>query len=1121
MRQLTTIAEQQRLSSSQDVYWVMEICTEDGSMYLSQRPLICEEYEFEPIIQELSIRLRTFPEMLIPTSGRGRSSTVIVRVLRSSPIAENLIFFARQGVLQGTLCRIGLFLKDATQSPSFADIIWCGWFTLTDGLEDRESFTILLSDIVNARYERVAGRVITPEISDNLTRCFSDTIIPFLFGRCRGVQLLPYRFGMSTSLVSDLTPDDRIIPVLSLEQFPASGVVQVGNELISYTEVDLDVSTLGTPTTPVVREHPAFHRAGMPVYVVPDGGFAFLVADHQCLAIERVYTKNSSCSAEEYQVGIEQIQGKEVTTIVFPRLPVQCSYEPVASQLEVSPATFPGVWSVDAGNTAFEAHKIIDTEGWASAARIDKDHPLLRLRFSGDMRDYETRLGLLQRVRLCLHFFTDRRWNPTTDVHVRLKKNTVSEQKFLKRPMAQEFIGRTASHTHTDTITYELSDSRSLFTSGDGLLVVKFDKVEGEQYLGGDNYYWRESSRAKDDDLSTSVLNFSGPSVTECKDPLKFFLSRLSLSSSATKIQRINFCALVDTANSKPKYVQLSGLITGKFSGSASFWADVSIKRFVYSIDNASGLIQAEDLIAPGTYFSISVPDGGLIRLYEAWLEIEYQWELSGKKTRLTLRRNGNVQPVSAVSVTLPSASRWQEFDVTDLVMSNGGWRFFSSEEPAIIEVEFNSQNDDTQIYLQEVNIIFDYRPVADEVVSQEIFADVQGMRSNINENELMVNPAEIIQFLLTDERFMGFSPELLDNESFASAREWFAQQGFRYSRVIDKKKSCGELLSEALKEAGAVLLNSGEKIKIVALGDVDSSGISSFSASPQTTLDKDIHILSSSFSEIINQVRVWYKDGDGMQMLKMEDRISQENSGVHPFDWYLRWHSPDSGGLAELCALVLRARAGNNLRVSLPHPLIASHIEPGDNVEVDLSYFFTLPMKGRVLSSELNEPTIWRMQLMLPAEGYRCREYDEKTFIRHLAGNLDKEVVIGGRAVARVDFKGTLRLRGEAFAFSLAEKYSAEPVWYEAETEIIYFGYQVSEGVYRGCFAITGEGDLLVLGSVVERYVMPGSYANGCYESTPEFFALSIDGTTVLLCYDVVNGTLTLKGELVERVIL
>ncbi|MCD6384293.1 hypothetical protein J7M23_00805, partial [Candidatus Sumerlaeota bacterium] len=889
--------------------------------------------------------------------------------------------------------------------------------------------------------------------------------------------------------------------------------------LITYAEIDLNSCTLGTPTTPVIREQPAFHRAGVPVYVVPEGGFAFLVADHQCLAIDRVFTKIGICAPDEYQVGIEQIKGKEVTTIIFPRLPVRCSYAPVDSQLEISPATFPGVWSVDAENTAYEAHKIIDTERWASAARIDKDHQLLRIRFSGDMRDRETRLGLLRGVRLCLHFFTDKRWDSTTTVLVRLKKNTAIEQKSLRRPVAQEFIGRTASHTHSDNINYRISDSRGLFSCADNILVVSFDKVEGEQYLGGDNYYWRESRRAKDDDFSTSVLNFSGPSVSECKEPLKFYLGRVSLTSSAVKIQRINFCALIDTAESNPKYVQLSALIAGKFSGSASFWADASMKRFVYSIDNASGVINADDLVATGTSFSISVPDGGLVRLYEAWLEIEYQWELSGKKTKLTLSRTGSVQPTTAIPVALPSASRWQEFDMSDFVMSNGGWAFFNSEEPVIIEVEFNSLTDDTQIFLQQLKLVFEYRPVVDEVVSREIFADVQGMRNH--DNELMVNPAEIIQFLLTDERVLGLSPELIDEGNFGSAGEWFARQGFKYRRVIREKMSCGELLGEALQEAGAVLVTSGSKLRLVLLGDVDSGGVTNFFSSPQTTLDKDISILSSSLHEVINLVRLWYKDGGEMRMLKLEDTVSQENVGLHPYDWHLHWHSPDSQGLVDLSALVLRSRAGNNLLVSLAHPLIASHIEPGDNEGVDLSYFFTLPKKGRVISTELEEPASWRMQLMIPAEGYHCWEYDEQTFIRHLAGNLDKEVVIEGKAVARVDFKGTLRLKGESFAFSLAEKYSAEPVWYEEETRTIYFGYQVSEGVYRGCFAITGDGDLLVLGAVVERYIMPEAYVNGCYESTPEFFALSIDGTTVLLCYDVVNGSLTLKGEIQERVIL
>ena len=177
MRQLSAVAEQQRLSTSQDVYWVIELCTEGESVYLSQRPLICEGCEFEPIIQELSIRLRPFPDILIPAPGRHRSSIALVKLVRSSSVAETLIQSVRQGTLQGTLCRIGLFLKDPSQSPSFSDIIWCGWFAVSDASEDRTSFTFSLIDVISARSNRVAGRVITADICEYFSEKVQNSII--------------------------------------------------------------------------------------------------------------------------------------------------------------------------------------------------------------------------------------------------------------------------------------------------------------------------------------------------------------------------------------------------------------------------------------------------------------------------------------------------------------------------------------------------------------------------------------------------------------------------------------------------------------------------------------------------------------------------------------------------------------------------------------------------------------------------------------------------------------------------------------------------------------------------------------------------------------------------------
>ncbi len=1107
------------MSSEQEVYWLVEIMLENEPLVISHRPLTLEGTVCEALLLDLDVEFRSFPD----TPGIGGSTGLSVATLklsRSGTRAASLIESLRRGILQGTRCRVGLFFDDPAkqEESSWSDVVWMGWFLVSDGTEDTTSFTLNLVDPVRARFARMACRPLSeplPGIPSSVMSGFSA--IPVVFGAVDRLELVPYVAEPATFLDRDVAPDDSTIGVVDLSGLPDAGFVQIGYEVLFYPDKDAEANALGTATSPVIRTKPGFHRCGCPVFMVPDRGFTYLVADHACHAVTRVFTDKTLLSPDDYDVMTEELDGREVTIVTVGRLPVVKANAAGVASLDISPGTRRGAWAVDPTTTAFDPYRILDMEGWSSAARLDRNHRLLKINCTGSVDNGETRFGSFERVRLCVCFMSNRRWSPTTPVFMRLKKEADETERALRRPMPSEFSGNAAAHSHLDTIDFTVSDSRPLFSSPGNTLVTRFDEVEGEEDLGDENFLWRDSHMAKDDDFSTGTLNFSGASVTGGKKPLRFRLHRISLNSDAARIHRINLCAQLDTAGTAAKYVQLGALINGKYHGTAPFWVTSVAKRYVFSIDCGTIEITPSDLTSKGTYFSIEVPGGGLVQALELWLELEYTLEFPGKKSSVSLSRKGNVQAAAELATSVPAASRWQEFDVTEFVKSRGGWAFFQGATPISVEIEFVSQDDEAQIYLQELRFVVEYRPPDTEEVQPQLFASVEGMMNDYG--ELMTNPAEIVRTLLTDERFMAIDVSLLDDESFMDAGDWCALQGFEFSRVLTKPARYGSLLHEALEESGIALVGSGEKIKAMVVADRRVSEPMDFVASRSNTLDEQIALDCGSDGEIINLVRLWYGAEGKRHVLQLENRPLRNRLGDRVKDWQMMWHSAESAGLTLIGAMLLNRSAGNTMSLSVTQPLTASRLEPVDRVEAALPLLMALTERGKVARVKLGSFASWRFMLELPSRGIRCWEYDEQTFIQHMASNLEKEIVIQGEVVARLGFLGNLHIKGEFIAFSPLDEYCDEPVSYDAINQRILFSYMMPEGGYRCCAAIDRNGDVYVKGSVAERFIPEGAGINGCYESNVSFFAISIDGETVLVCYDVLKEELSVKGEIAERV--
>ncbi len=407
-----------------------------------------------------------------------------------------------------------------------------------------------------------------------------------------------------------------------------------------------------------------------------------------------------------------------------------------------------------------------------------------------------------------------------------------------------------------------------------------------------------------------------------------------------------------------------------------------------------------------------------------------------------------------------------------------------------------------------------------EEEVAEEVYATVEGMEDDVG--ALLTNPAHVIRVLLTDSNFLGLSSAFIDTASFQSAAEWFDQQGFVYERVISSHITAGRLLHEALREAGAVLVNAEETLKLRVFAADDYGVTPAFISTAGNIVEEGIRLESPASSKLVNVLRMYAGEHENVKMIRFEDTISQNLHGVHSCDVHLNWHRGLSRGLTKLAAALLRRYAVPRPLLELEHPPVASHLEPADRVDVAEQDYLSLQETGALSSMKVAPGgTGWRLGILLSIGGLRCWVYDDATYIRHMPGNLDKEIVIEGSPVARIDYEGNLFIENEAVEFGIGEYYSELPVYYDAGKKRILFGTPVAADTYRCTFAITSKGALLVYGDIREYSTADGAAAAGCYTSTEDFFALSIDGEEVLLSYATAQECLHVKGEIHERTCL
>ena len=350
-----------RESQSHDVVWLAEVDWSNEVGRIASRPVTVGSDVYRPIIAAIEGLRLTMPSV-VPGGGADNGVVKLELINTYEEGDERFEIQADAELLEGRTVRLGFVFLDPDVVLEPTDIIWIQTYQIEAVVLETAKAVLQLRESPWSSGRKLLGRRLLPSSVAGLSAPAVGRMIPFVFGRIERSPLIPFRVGRRGHLRRALQVEDSVVAVEDISVFPDTGMVQVGDEVIAYAAVDRSNRTLGRDDSPIVRTQPAYHRAGTPVDVIPDGGFEYLVADHLCRSVGPVYAGDRVIGAGWYGAATELLGGREVQKVVFPTLPSEVSYGSVLQLRRIDGREDENLWGVGAGNGAESALSAVDSK---------------------------------------------------------------------------------------------------------------------------------------------------------------------------------------------------------------------------------------------------------------------------------------------------------------------------------------------------------------------------------------------------------------------------------------------------------------------------------------------------------------------------------------------------------------------------------------------------------------------------------------------------------------------------------------------------------------------------------------------------------------------------------------
>lgn len=332
--------------------------------------------------------------------------------------------------------------------------------------------TLELRDELTARRARRVGRELTapmiapdpaagpdpdPDPDPELVHAFAHAaaspllgaVLPLVFGRHPGLDLLPLLPGLETRLAAPLGPDDDSAQLVSVAGFPDAGTVQIGDELLGYEELDPETATIGSPTSPLARDLPAgahaggaggvAHAAGELAALVPPEGFQWLVADHACASVTDLRagvdgSDGAPLHPDDWTAGTRDLGGLDAQIVTLARRPVRERIARAARTVTTRDLLGDDAFAIPIGNEALDPENAIDGEGTTTYATLESGAAFFVAELNAAAGARGARFGRFVAARMFVRYSASARWHEDSQLFARFKRGLESVQVELPRP---------------------------------------------------------------------------------------------------------------------------------------------------------------------------------------------------------------------------------------------------------------------------------------------------------------------------------------------------------------------------------------------------------------------------------------------------------------------------------------------------------------------------------------------------------------------------------------------------------------------------------------------------------------------------------------------------------------
>jgi len=449
MQTLATHAERERGADSKNVFWIAELTSPEGLRRFCSRPLALGAAIFEPRI----IGLKSFTKEMDGEGFCGRSS-LYLEIFNGGE--DSIQEIAERHSVENMRVRLSVLFMDERGDAASEDIIWLGDFKVcaAEFLPSMARLTLL------DPLAYFGGRPIL--------RMEDGAALPLIFGLIEQAPLRlisPMPKGLlDMRLDGELAPEDAALRLNNASGLPLFGALQVGDEVMMYGEIDEEARTVGSPQSPLLRPHAGYHSNGAPVRFIPEGGLAFLAADHVCRRIANI--RANGFPVENATISIEKYCGRDVSVARLPQWKCIVRHAAGSSQIIFDGARTSGAWIPQIEDEAGTG-RAVDDYSIATSALLNEKSPRLSLRFAENLSGYEKRLGVLTRAFFETHYLASRTSGGHTVFKAGVKKNGISQNAFLLFPEDYFSDGAVGNDSALPILVHRLDITEMALGGGD------------------------------------------------------------------------------------------------------------------------------------------------------------------------------------------------------------------------------------------------------------------------------------------------------------------------------------------------------------------------------------------------------------------------------------------------------------------------------------------------------------------------------------------------------------------------------------------------------------------------------------------------------------------------------